>query len=219
MNAEEKYFTPRRRRLHAALLERSTEVAGLYRGAVRELSRTVAPGEVPSHINLVCHSMREFMGGLPGVFSAEIRKRDGDSDRLLRRLPTLAAKYPDMNLELDQTDVPVPRDLARHLNKLLLAQREIEGRTRANARLLLTGNADLHSKGVSLWLDVWGYFQSHTHWDRGSRTRPLPSDDKLDDKIALVDELMEPRVRPFIEGRPALDEFLRRINGEGSQRD
>ncbi|KQO99688.1 hypothetical protein [Leifsonia sp. Leaf264] len=217
MSTEERFFTERRQGLYYALVERNAEIGGLYRSALRELSRAIEAGEQPSHVGLICHSMREFMGGLPGIFSAEVRKRDGDADKLVQDLPTMAAKYPDMDLELDQKEIPVPREIAGQLGRIIISQREIAGRIRANQRLLLTGDAGLHSRDISTWNGLYRFFQGHTHWDRGTRSKPLPTDERLNEKIALVDDLMEPRVRPFLEGRPAVDDLLKRLNGEGAQ--
>jgi hypothetical protein len=208
------FFTERRRVLHRALAERSIEIAGLYRSAIRELSRPVEYGEDASHVGLICHSMREFMLGLPGVVSNEVRKRDHDASTLAHELPGIVNKYPDLDLNLELQDVPVPQELARQLRLIVDAEREADGRIKANARLLLTGDAGLHSSEVTTWLDAYRYFQGRAHWDRGQRSKPLPSDSRLNDKIALVEDLMEPRVRPFLEGRPTIDRLLARINGE-----
>jgi len=217
MISDDRFFTEHRQELHRALVDRNVEIGGLYRGAIRELSRFIEPGEEASHVGLVCHSMRELMAGLPGIFSEEVRKRDGEADNLVRDLPELAAKYPDMDLELDQKEIPVPREIALRLRYIITSQREIAGRIRTNQRLLLTGDAGLDLKDVRTWNDLYRYFQGHAHWDRMYRSSPLPSDERLNSKIALVDGLMEPRVRPFLEGRPAVEELLRRLNGEGGQ--
>jgi hypothetical protein len=198
-------------------MERNAEIGGLYRGALRELSRPVALGEEPSHVGLICHSMRELMGGLPGIFSEEVRKRDGDAEKLVHDLPKMAALHPDMDLELEQKEIPVPQEIARQLRLIISSQIDIAGRVRANQRLLLTGDARLHSKDVTTWNGLYRYFQGHTHWDRGYRSKPLPTDESLNNKIALVDDLMEPRVLPFLEGRSAVDDLLRLVNGEGGE--
>jgi len=210
-------FTPRRRDLHQALARRSSEIAGLYRAALRELSRPVEPGEEASHVGLVCHSMRELMLGLPGVVSEEVRKREDDASTLAHQLPGIVNKYPDLDLNLELQEVPVPQELARHFKRMVDAEREAEGRIKANARLLLTGDAGLHSGDVSTWLDTYRYFQTRAHWDRGQRSKPLPSNRQLENKIVVVEDLMEPRVRPFLEGRPAIEQLLARINGEAEE--
>ena len=190
MDADHKFFMDRRQDLHRALVERDAEIGGLYRSALRELSRPVELGEEPSHVGMICHSMREFMGGLPGIFSEEVRKRDGNADKLVQDLPSMAALHPDMDLDLDQKEIPVPQEIARQLRFIIASQIEIAGRIRANQRLLLTGDAGLHSKDVATWNGLYRYFQGHTHWDRGRRSKPLPTDERLNDKIALVDDLM-----------------------------
>jgi hypothetical protein len=209
---DETFFTQHRRAMYQALLERNVELAGMYRAAIRELDRAVESGEEASQVALVCHAMREFMGGLPGVVSPDVHARGDDVTTLTKALPRMAESYPDMALDSELRDVPVPNEIAQQLALIIQAERNIAGRIRANARLLLTGDEGVHGPQVKIWIDTYRYFQSRTHWARDGRKGALPSVEQLSGKITIVDDLMESRVMPFIDQRPSIEKLLEAIN-------
>lgn len=208
----ESFFTAHRREMYRALLDRNVELASLYRAAIRELGQPIEDGEQASQVALVCHAMREFMLGLPGVVSADVHKRGMDVTTLTQDLPDMADLNPNMVLDSPLQDVPVPNAIARQLALIIQAERDSTGRIRANARLLLTGDEGVDGPQVKTWIDTYRYFQSQAHWGRDSRQSPLPTMPQLDAKITLIDTLMQPRVLPFIEQRPRVEDLLRQIN-------
>jgi hypothetical protein len=63
-----------------------------------------------------------------------------------------------------------------------------------------------------MWIDTYRFFQSQAHWGRDSRRSPLPTATQLSAKITVVDTLMQPRVLPFIDQRPRVEDLLQEIN-------
>jgi len=211
-DGNESIFTAHRREMYVALLARDIELASLYRAAIRELDRPINEGEQASQVALVCHSMREFMLGLPGVVSAEVHKRGLDVTTLTKELPQLADLNPNMVLDSELQEVPIPNAIARQLGLIIQAERDTTNRIRMNARLLLTGDEGVDGPQVETWIKTYRYFQSQAHWSRDKRQSPLPSVSQLDAKITVVDTLMQPRVLPFIEQQPRVEELLQKIN-------
>lgn len=209
------FFDARRQALLTALLERNAELASYYRAAICELARgPVPPEDHVAHVSAVCHSMRELMAGLPGVVSDDVRPRSGESSKdLLLKLPRIAAEFPNLDLNSELQDVPVPSKLAKAMHGIILASDGASGRNRAKVRLLLTGSPEIDSKQVKEWMILYKDFFVHfAHWDRGSRQHDLPSDKTLETNIRRIEDLMSPRVQQFIDQRPGVFAMLEEIN-------
>ena len=104
----------RQTRVWQALHERSPQLAGVYRLALVAIQTTSAPGDEAARISVICHCMRELMNGLPSVMAdSAIPRPDPSSVALKDKLPGLLARHPDLDLDVDQDLVPVPKEVAQ----------------------------------------------------------------------------------------------------------
>lgn len=197
-----------------ALQDRSPKLVSMHFAALSALASPAAPGGESARISIVCHCMRELMNGLPTVIcnSAEPRP-DPSSSALLERLPSLLAEHPDLDLEADQDLVPVPKAVARTLSELINTATNEQGRNHRNAAELVTGGTDKTHPAIRQWKDAQKFFLGWTHIDRNhSRTRELPTDEELLEKIRVVEDVIEMRSAQFFENLHSVEDLLAEAN-------
>lgn len=207
-------MSERQKNVMKVLVDRSPRIAGMYRTALAIISDEAVPGCESARISTICHCMRELMSGLPAIMSdISIPRPTPSSDSLMKDLPGLVALHPDVDLALDQDLVPVPRTFARVLATLVRTVSQEQGRNRANAAALVTGDSEANHPAMTQWLSAYRYFLNWTHLDRNhDQERLLPSDIDLLTNIRVVEDVIEVRGALFFENLHAVEDLLAEIN-------
>jgi hypothetical protein len=210
----------RQTRVFEALTERNQKLAGLYRAALANLEAQAAPGEDAARVSIVCHCMRELMNGLPSAMSdSSFPRPKPAATTLMRQLPDLFERHPEIDLDAEQDLVPVPRLVARQLATLMRTVAQEQGRNIRNAAALLTGNPGTRHPVLAQWSDAQKFFLHWTHLDRNQdEDRDLPSDDTIAAHIKVVEDVIEVRTAMFFENLRSIEDILKAANMvEGEQ--
>lgn len=209
----------RRRSISEALNERSSRLAGMYVTALRELDSSPSSVQETARISIICHCMRELMNGLPAIMAASVTPRpDPSSNRLAARLPDLLAKHSDLDLRAEQDMVPVPREVARAIADLVSASVMERGLNMANAAALLTDGTDTGHPLINQWKAAQSFFIQWTHLDRNlDGSRVLPTNDKIELHIRVVEDVIEVRTNMFFENLSAVEDILRLANAQDGE--
>lgn len=209
----------RQERVLDALADRSQELAGMYRTGLAMLATPPASGKDLARVSLVCHAFRELMMVLPSVLGDSASERpDPSSAALLGKMPALIAGHPEVDLAQDLDLVPVPRRVAHALDELLRTLALEDGRNRANAAAMLTGDTDGKHPLLDEWKATYRFFVSWAHLDRNIDSgRTLPSDDQLRQRIRVVEDVIEVRAGAFFDTLHSIEELLAEINYQGGE--
>jgi hypothetical protein len=204
----------RRQNVISALQDRSPRLASIYRTALGTLDTEAEDGCESARVSVICHCMRELMTGLPAVMADTTSPRpDPSSGGLTKQLPRLLAAHPGADLGADQDLVPVPKEVAHALKRLIDTAALEDGRNRLNAAALVTGGEDSKHPAVNQWLDVYEFFVGWAHLDRNHKAdRQLPSDVELAANIRVVEDVIEVRTAVFFENLKSLEGLLGQIN-------
>jgi hypothetical protein len=204
----------RQRGIAEALETRSRKLAGVYRSALRLLESVAETGHEAARVSMICHCIREIMTGLPSALSIDDYPRPKPtSGALVQKLPGLLAHHPEVDLNLDQDMIPVPKEVAHTLAQLVTTATQEEGRNSANAAALVTGSQDRSHPVVKQWKDAYKFFVGWAHLDRNHEEgRELPGDDELLTQIRVVEDVIEVRTNAFFDNIKALEDLLAQIN-------
>lgn len=81
------------------LEEKRPDLANMYRAARELLASAAKPGDERTRVSYICHSMREIMNRLPGALGIAGTGSGGPrSSKQVRELPSVAARFPNLNL-------------------------------------------------------------------------------------------------------------------------
>ncbi len=165
----------------------------MYRAARELLASAPRPGDERTRVSHICHSMREIMNRLPGALGIVGTGGGGPrSSTHVRKLPALAARFPNLDLRQEVENVPVPQELAVLLDELVKAAVAEDGRVAANAAALLTDDGNTKHPVVRDWRTINDYFVKWAHLhDEQSDPELIPSDDDLRQRIELAEALMD----------------------------
>jgi len=204
----------RQERVFANLHDRSPRLAGVYRTALRALKAAPEAGCEVARVSVICHCMRELILGLPPVLTdSSIPRPDPSSGVLLAKLPRLLADHPDVDLNADQDVVPVPRELAAHLDTLIQTRTREDGRNRRNTAALVADDSAGEHPAIKQWQDAYRFFVRWAHLDRDDGSEPaLPSDKSIEGNIRVVEDVVEVRTAAFFENLHSLRDLLHEIN-------
>lgn len=204
----------RQRRVIDVLQDRSPRFAGIYRTALGALQVPAEEGCESARISVVCHCVRELMNGLPVVMAdTAIPRPKPSSGSLMRKLPELLAKHPDVDLGVEQDMIPVPKAVAQTLDSLIGTVVKEQGRNRSNAAALLTGGDDNKHPAIKQWMDAYEFFVGWAHFDRNfERGGQLPTDADLLAAMKVVEDVIEVRTAVFFENLHYLEGLLAQIN-------
>lgn len=216
MNVSNDEREKRRARISEALKERSSRLAGMYVTALREFDSAPSSGQETARISIICHCMRELMNGLPVIMAASITPRpEPSSSSLAARLPDLLAKHPDLDLRAEQDMVPVPSEVASAIADLVSAAVMERGLNMANAAALLTDGTDTAHPLIDQWKAAQYFFMQWTHLDRNlDGARVLPTNDKIELHVRVVEDVIEVRTNLFFENLSAVEDILRLANAQ-----
>lgn len=208
-------------RVIKVLEDRSPRLAGVYRSVLSVLRGTPEPGCEGARVAVVCHCMRELMLNLPAALGDSIIARPNPSSGLLvAKLPSLLSSHPELDLELDQDMVPVPRKVARQLALLVKARVQEDGRNQKNFAALVTGGSDTEaaSSAVQQWKDAYDFFVGWAHLDRNhERAGSLPSDEEILTKVRVVEDVIEVRTAVFFANLHSIEDLLAGINASSEE--
>ena len=204
----------RRQRTIDALIGRSELLAGIYRAAIEAMTTPAGTGLERARVSIVCHCMRELMNGLPAVMAdSSIPRPDPSANSLLSKLPKVVATHPNLDLTLDQDLIPVPREVAAAIAKLVATTNIEHGRNGSIAASLVTGGTDVKHPAVAQWRSAQDFFLGWTHLDRNhARNRELPSDNELWSNIHIVEDVIDVRSALFFDNLHALQDLLAEAN-------
>ena len=215
----------RQARITAWLEEKRPDLASMYRAARELLAGTAKPGDERTRVSYICHSMREIMNRLPGAINIVGAARGGQGPRSsthVRKLPALAARFPNLDLRQGVENVPVPQELAIVLDELVRAAVAEDGRVAANAAALLTDDGNTKHPAVREWMDTTDFFVKWAHLhDNQSDHELIPSDDDLRQRIELAEALMDGVRAEFFDSLHAIEDLLAGANqlNDGGEQD
>jgi hypothetical protein len=197
-----------------ALEGRSPRLAGVYRSALSTLRGKPEPGCDVARIAMICHCMRELMLNLPTAMADTfIDRPEPSAGSLLAKLPSLLAKHPDLDLDLDQDMVPVPKKVAQEFSLLVKTRVQEDGRNQSNFAALVTGGSDTKHPAIKQWKDAYRFFVKWAHLDRhDERGGNLPSDDELLATMRVVEDVIEVRTAAFFDNLHSVEDLLAEIN-------
>lgn len=201
-------------RVADALVRHSPRLAGMYRSALSMLGSEPESVCETARVSMICHCLRELMLNLPAAMAdSAIERPKPSSNDLVRALPDLLAKHPDVDLGLEQDLVPVPKKVANVLARVVTTLTKERGRTRSNVAALLNGGEDPHHPAVKEWIDTYNYFVGWAHLDQNhERGGNLPSNEDLLRALRVVEDALEIRNRVFFENLHAVEELLASAN-------
>ena len=131
----------------------------------------------------------------------------------MRKLPAIAARFPNLELLQDVENVPVPQELAALLGELVKTAVAEDGRVAANAAALLTDDGNIKHPAVREWRDLTDFFVKWAHLhDEQSDAQCIPSDDDLMQRIELAEALMDGIRVEFFDILHAIEDLLTEAN-------
>ncbi|WP_144661294.1 hypothetical protein [Paenarthrobacter nicotinovorans] len=201
----------RQQRVNGALLKRSSQLAAMYRLVLSILAAPTVAGQEVARVSVICHGGRELMNGVPSVMSEiDIPRPDPNSDTLKRRLPELLR---EIELDVDQDLVPVPRSAAKTLSQLISAVAQEQGRNRRLASAVVTGATDDKHPAIKQWMEAQRFFLRWTHLDRlAEGGRDLPGDAELMSNLRIVEDVIDARAGLFFENLHSIEALLAEAN-------
>lgn len=216
-NDSEGFFDELQQRLFDALCARNAALGGTFRAAIREFKTAAVPGDERARVSLVGHAMREVMNALPSVMGENSQGREGaSSSDLVKELPDLLARFPDLDLQQDLDYIPVPREVAAAFDRINRAAARETRSVRDDAGALLTeGTGSDDHPAIGQWIEARGFFVRCAHLERPPlQNDEVPGDEELLDRINAVQDLIDGRTKGFFDARRSLEELLAEINRE-----
>ena len=206
----------RQSRIAEAIGARNPNLAGMYRTALHQLAAPSEPGCATARVSAACHLLRELMLGLPAALSdVDIPRPKPSSGSLVSQLPDLLSRHSDLDLNLDQDMVPVPKKVAQKLGALVATATQERGRNRRLAAALITGDSDTKHPVVKQWGEAYEFFLGWTHLDRKhAEGGDLPSDESILSVLRVVEDVIEVRTTEFFDNVHAIKDLLADINSQ-----
>jgi len=208
------FMDERQQRIYAALAERRSDVASMYRAALRLLSGPPEVGDERMRISLICHSMREVMNRVLGAMGTTASPRiKPASNTQVQELPDLLARFPGLALDADGESIPLPHAVAKVFDKLIKTAVQEKRRSRDDVASLLTDDGNSKHHAVERWVESRIFFVSWTHLqDHDPELTKLPSDEVMRAHLAVFDELFDAVITAFFARRHSIEDLLAEIN-------
>ncbi|WP_263508782.1 hypothetical protein [Actinotalea sp. M2MS4P-6] len=204
----------RQLRIYQALAARHSDLASMYRSALRLLSQPAEGGDERTRISHICHSMREVMNRVLGVMGSTAGPRiKPSSGRQVQSLPDLLSRFPDLDLSADGEFIPVPREVAAVFHTLIRTAAQEKRRSRDDVASLLTDDSNSDHVAVTRWIEARDFFVRWAHLqDHAAEPSDLPDDVVIGGHVAIFDELFDAVITVFFERRHTIDDLLAEIN-------
>jgi len=201
-------------RVFEALESRNERLAGTYAAAIRELGTTPRKGGETARVSIICHCMREVIGGIPSAMAvAATRRPNPSSMSLVSGLPVLLESHPELDLRAEQAYIPLPSEVALALARLVEAAAIEANLNVANAAALLTDGIDTKHPLIKQWKTAQNFFLEWVHLDRNpDGARKLPSDEAIRSQIRVVEDVVEVRSNLFFTNLDAVQDLLNMAN-------
>jgi hypothetical protein len=206
----------RQARIADWLDEKRRDLASMYRVACALLDEPSKAGDERTRVAHICHSMREVMNRLPAALGVA-GPNDGvpRGTTVLQGLPTIAARFPGVDLSQEIENVPVPRELAVALGNLIRAAIADDGRIAANAAALLTDDGNTKHPAVQEWRELIRFFVQWAHLEDEQRSHgDLPSDDQLRIQLDRVEILIDSLRAEFFVSLHSIEDILAGANSQ-----
>lgn len=208
----------RQRAVAEWLEEQKPELGSAYRAAMALLVGSPDAGHERTRILLICHSMREVINRLPtavmlgrGTLDRRaVGKHKASSDQV-RSLPQLRVEYPDLDLTQDAENVPVPREVAVALEKLIDAAVYEDQRRLSDLAAFLTDDANPKHPAVREWRGLSEYFTKWAHL-RDRSDESVPSDQQLTEKIRVFEDHVDAIRLAFFASKSVIEDLLAAAN-------
>ncbi|MCG5466271.1 hypothetical protein MED01_005088 [Micromonospora sp. MED01] len=204
----------RQQRIYAALAERRSDIASMYRAALLLLTTPAEVGDERTRISHICHSVREVMNRVLGAMGTTASPRiKPPTGKQVQELPDMLARFPGLALDADGESIPVPRAVAEIFDKLIKTAVQEKRRSRDDVASLLTDDGNSEHLVVKRWVESRDFFVRWAHLqDDEPKLSDLPSDDLLRDHVAVFDELFDTVITAFFTLRHSIDDLLAEIN-------
>lgn len=207
---------PMQRRVFEALAERRPDLADMYRAALGQLSVPSVEAATRTRISYICHSMREVMNRVVNAMGRPIAPAVKPSTRdQVQQLPDLLSRFPDLQFDVGQELIPIPREVAVAMESLFKAAVQEKRRSRDDVASLLTDDGNTAHAAVSKWIEARDFFVKWTHiHDRIVPSGELPSDDEIRAHMATFEMLFDGVITQFFTARQSIEDLLAEINGK-----
>ncbi|MEV6849993.1 hypothetical protein [Actinoplanes sp. NPDC051411] len=214
MASDVAFMNERQQRIYAALAARRSDIASMYRAALRLLSTPAEAGDELMRISLICHSMREVMNPVLRTMGTAASSRiKPPSKTQVQELPDMLARFPGLALDADGESVPVPRAVAKIFDKLIKTAVQEKRRSRDDVASLLTDDGNGEHLAVKRWIESRDFFVGWAHLrDEQPELPTLPSDELMRAHVTVFDELFDAVTTAFFARRQSIDDLLAEIN-------
>jgi len=209
----------RQLRILAALEDKRSELANIYRTALMLLAGEFDLLDRRTRVAFICHCMREVMNRVLGALGRPTAPRFKPSSRdQVKVLPDLLARFPELDLDGEGGSVPVPGEVAAAMDKLFKASIHEKRRIRDDVAALITDDDNASHAAVSSWIEARDYFVKWAHLhERDVAVSDLPTNTQIRERLEVFDELLDGVVTAFFATRHSIDDLLAEINAlEGS---
>ncbi|MEU1808420.1 hypothetical protein [Micromonospora aurantiaca (nom. illeg.)] len=208
------FMDARQQRICAALTGKRSDIASMYRAALRLLSMPAEVGDERTRISHICHSMREVMNRVLGAMGTTASPRiKPPSNKQVQALPDMLSSFPGLALDADGESIPIPRAVAEVFDKLIKTAVQEKRRSREDVASLLTDDGNSEHLVVKRWVEARDFFVRWAHLqDDEPEMSKLPSDNHMRTHVAVFDELFDAVITAFFTLRHSIDDLLAEIN-------
>lgn len=207
-------WTTDRTALRDLLAQRDPDLAGLYELAIG----TLAAGVTLPSVVVAAHCLREVCSGLPIVLGDALEPR-ADVNRASRQLALVwEAEGLDSSGKTDDEDGdvldPVPRRVFRAAATVAAVGAEGARRSRTRTAILATGRPnDADTALIGRLHKAIGFFQGWSHHrDYTLSHRPLPSVEKIEEELRIIEDALLTRLGNIADRARALRDIIARAN-------
>ncbi len=214
MVGPEEYMDDRQQRILASLQMKRPELADLYRTALMLLSGHLRVPGARTRVAFIGHCMREVMNRvLASMGQPPAPKSKPSSGDLIKDLPDLLARHPEMELDREGGPVPVPQEVADAMAKLFKAAISEKRRIRDDVASLITDDDNASNVAVSHWMESRRYFVKWAHLhEQDVSDNELPTNDEIREHLGVFEELIDGVITAFFATRHSIDDLLAEIN-------
>lgn len=204
----------RQQRIFDELWARRPDLASMYRAALVLLAEPPKAGDERTRVSYICHSMREVMNRVLRTMgtnpSPRIKPSSGEQ---VQALPDLLSRFPGLSLNGEGESIPIPREVAVAIEKLIKTAVQEKGRSRDDIASLLTDDRNSEHAAVKRWAETQRFFVKWAHiHDAPTELSELPSDDLLRIHVDVFDELFDAVITDFFARLRSVEELLADIN-------
>jgi hypothetical protein len=205
-------FDERRQAIYDALNAQNPEYAGYYRVGIAALLTPAPTADQRAKVSVVCHAFREIVNGLwAAIGESRSQPIDPSSVQLLSELPEFRINLDEFEGE-ELVVVPLAREAAEKLDELLATAGLEHSQDAEDIGSMLAGMKQEGHVLLSTWRRCQRFFVKWSHWDRGGRTKPVPSDADLELHVREIEEIIAARAGAFFHAVHAIEDLIADAN-------